>query len=114
MNKDVGTRLGIAILGIAIGFGVCYGISKGPSKPLTPLTDADVAKELVQSFKEVEAVCGKDNVDLVCNDYTSGCGDTPDGFTCDSWTRALHPEDYDKYGRLIREQELYNEMGDWR
>jgi len=106
-SENIARLVGTVILGIAIGIGICFGISKIPSKPLT---DADVAKELIQSFKEVEAVCGKDNVDLICHDYTSGCGDTPDGFTCGSWKKALHPEDYDKYGRLIRDEV----MDDWR
>ena len=107
MNKNIGTRLAIAILGIAIGIGVCFGISKIPNKPLT---DADVAEELIQSFREVEAVCGKHNVQEICIGYTSGCGDQPDGFTCGNWKQALHPEDYDENGYLIREEV----MDDWR
>ncbi len=106
-NKNIVTLVGIVILGLGIGFGISLG--KGWVNGVT-ITDAEVAEELIQSFREVEAVCGKHNVELICHDFTSGCGDIPDGFTCNNWKQALHPEDYDENGRLIREEV----MDDWR
>lgn len=98
-NKEV------AVWGFIIGILVCVGviyyiIPKFSSKVIT---DADVAGELIEDYREVEAVCGEDNVYEICIDYTSGCGYEPDGFTCKNWERAAHPGHYDEDGYWIED-----------
>ena len=100
-TKKKENNIGIGILGIIVGIIATVLFVRNASKPLI-MTNADVAKELIQEFKEVEEVCGVQNVTEICNDKESYCKN-PDAFTCDSWKKALHKEDYDEDGFRIRE-----------
>lgn len=88
--------VGIAVFGLALGIGIW--IAKGVIIPkyFTKLTEAQKAERLVQTFKEVEAVCGKNNVTQLCSEGTNGCR-IATGFTCQSWERTAHQEDFKSF-----------------
>lgn len=106
MKKNSDDRFNI-IGGIVVGIILCLAFVLWilPRFSKVTLTDAKVASNRIENYREVEAVCGKENVETICDKDNNQCQSNPDGFTCDNWRMVLHPEEYDKYGQRIYEYE---------
>ena len=92
-NKKI-DYIKIFILAVGIGFGIWFTKAFIIPRYFTELTDAQIATKSAQNYKEVEAVCGKYNVVRLCSSGTNRCSEAI-GFTCSSWERTQHPEDFD-------------------
>jgi hypothetical protein len=83
-KKNIAHLVGLAILGLGIGFGVF--LAKGWVNGIT-ITDAEKAAERLQSYKDTASVCGKNNIDEYYKEGEDLTWLDPK-FTCTSFSEA--------------------------
>jgi len=109
-KKNQAKFLGLIILGFGLGIG--YVLADNLVVPkLLPRTTAQIEERKIRDYKEVESVCGENNVSELCSDGTNGCK-VITGFACNNYKNAVHKEEIEKE-RKEREEQYRREFPEY-